>query len=46
MPKVIGELKSSIKIKEVFIQLLKEKGIENISVSFLCEVANVNRSTF
>lgn len=33
-------------IRESFIQLLKEKPIEKITVKEICEVADVNRSTF
>ena len=39
--------KSSIeKIEKVFIQLIQKKNIEDISVSMICELADLNRSTF
>lgn len=39
--------KSSIeKIEKVFIQLIQKKNIEEISVSMICELADLNRSTF
>ena len=40
-------IKSSIeKIEKVFIQLIQKKNIEEISVSMICELADLNRSTF
>lgn len=39
--------KSSIeKIEKTFIQLIQKKNIEEISVSSICEIAGLNRSTF
>ena len=39
--------KSSIeKFEKVFIQLIQKKNIEEISVSMICELADLNRSTF
>lgn len=39
--------KTSIeKIEKVFIQLIQKKNIEEISVSMICELADLNRSTF
>ena len=39
--------KSSVeKIEKTFLQLIQKKNIEDISVSTICEMANLNRSTF
>ena len=39
--------KSSIeKIEKAFLQLIQKKNIEDISVSTICEIAKLNRSTF
>lgn len=39
--------KSSIeKIEKTFLQLIQKKNIEEISVSTICEIAGLNRSTF
>ena len=39
--------KSSIeKIEKTFLQLIQKKNIDDISVSTICEIANLNRSTF
>ena len=39
--------KSSIeKIEKIFLQLIQNKNIEEISVSMICEIAKLNRSTF
>ena len=39
--------KSSIeKIEKVFLQLIQKKNIDEISVSTICELADLNRSTF
>lgn len=39
--------KSSIeKIEKTFLQLIQKKNIEDISVSNICEIAKLNRSTF
>ena len=39
--------KSSIqKIEKTFLQLIQKKNIEDITVSTICEIANLNRSTF
>ena len=39
--------KSSVeKIEKTFLQLIQKKNIEDISVSTICEIANLNRSTF
>lgn len=39
--------KSSMeKIEKIFLQLIQKKNIEEISVSTICEKANLNRSTF
>ena len=37
---------SQEKIEKVFIQLIQKKNITEISVSTICEKANINRSTF
>lgn len=37
---------SQEKIEKVFVQLLRKKEINNISVTDICKIANVNRSTF
>jgi len=37
---------SQEKIEKVFIQLIQKKEIENISVSDICKIAKLNRSTF
>ena len=34
------------KIEKTFLQLIQKKNIEDISVSTICEIANLNRSTF
>ena len=34
------------KIERTFIQLIQKKNIEEISVSMICEIAGLNRSTF
>lgn len=47
MQKVIKEKKGSqIKIEKIFIELLQKKEINEISVSDICKIANLNRSTF
>ena len=39
--------KSSVeKIEKIFLQLIQKKNIEEISVSNICEIAQLNRSTF
>lgn len=38
--------KSQDKIEKIFLQLIQKKNIEDISVSTICELANLNRSTF
>lgn len=38
--------KSQDKIEKIFLQLIQRKNIEDISVSTICELANLNRSTF
>ena len=37
---------SQDKIEKIFLQLIQKKNIEDISVSTICELANLNRSTF
>ena len=37
---------SQEQIEKVFLQLIQNKNIEEISVSMICEIANLNRSTF
>ena len=37
---------SQIKIEKIFIELLQQKEINEISVSDICKLANINRSTF
>ena len=37
---------SQEKIEKVFLQLIQKKKIEEISVSMICELAELNRSTF
>ena len=34
------------KIQKTFLQLIQKKNIEDISVSTICDIANLNRSTF
>lgn len=38
--------KSEEKIEKIFFQLIQKKNIEDITVSNICEIANLNRSTF
>jgi len=38
--------KSQEQIEKTFLQLIQKKNIEEISVSTICEMANLNRSTF
>lgn len=38
--------KSQDKIEKIFLQLIQNKNIEDISVSTICELADLNRSTF
>lgn len=38
--------KSQENIEKVFLQLIQKKNIEEISVSMICEMAKLNRSTF
>lgn len=38
--------KSQDKIEKIFLQLIQRKNIEDISVSTICELADLNRSTF
>ena len=38
--------RSQEKIENVFIQLIQKKNISDISVSTICEIAGLNRSTF
>lgn len=38
--------KSQEKIEKIFLQLIQKKNIEEISVSMICEIAKLNRSTF
>lgn len=38
--------KSQERIEKVFLQLIQKKKIEEISVSMICELAELNRSTF
>ena len=33
-------------LKEIFVDLLKEKPVQSISVTELCRLADINRSTF
>ena len=37
---------SKKKIEKIFVQLLQEKELNKISVTEICEKANINRSTF
>lgn len=37
---------STKKIEKIFLQLIQKKNIEDISVSTICEMAELNRSTF
>ena len=34
------------KIEKTFLQLIQKKNIENISVSDICKITGLNRSTF
>jgi len=38
--------KSQDQIEKIFLQLIQKKNIDEISVSTICETANLNRSTF
>ena len=38
--------KSQEQIEKIFLQLIQKKNIEDISVSTICDIANLNRSTF
>ena len=38
--------KSQDQIEKIFLQLIQKKNIEEISVSMICEMAGLNRSTF
>ena len=38
--------KSQEQIEKIFLQLIQKKNIDEISVSSICEIANLNRSTF
>ena len=38
--------KSQEQIEKIFLQLIQKKNIDEISVSMICEIANLNRSTF
>lgn len=38
--------KTSTEIKELFIELLKEKPVEKITIKEICETLSINRSTF
>ena len=38
--------KSQEQIEKIFLQLIQKKNIEEISVSMICKIANLNRSTF
>ena len=38
--------KSQEKIEKIFLQLIQKKNIDEIKVSTICEMANLNRSTF
>ena len=38
--------KSQKQIEKTFLQLIQKKNIEDISVSMICDMANLNRSTF
>jgi len=38
--------KSQEQIEKIFLQLIQKKNIDEISVSTICETANLNRSTF
>ena len=38
--------KSQEQIEKIFLQLIQKKNIDEISVSTICEMANLNRSTF
>ena len=38
--------KSQEQIEKIFLQLIQKKNIEEISVSTICEIAKLNRSTF
>lgn len=42
----INKKESQKRIEKVFIELIQTKEIEQISVSKICELANVNRTTF
>lgn len=38
--------KSEEQIEKIFLQLIQKKNIEDITVSTICKIANLNRSTF
>jgi len=37
---------SQEKIEKTFLQLIQKKNIDEISISMICKMANLNRSTF
>ena len=39
-------LKTQLSIKEAFMELVKEKGYNQVTVSDICKKANINRNTF
>ena len=45
-PNNIKRKKSQEQIEKIFLQLIQKKNIDEISVSTICEMANLNRSTF
>ena len=46
MKKDLRVIKTKAHLQEALLQLLKEKALDNITVSELCKLANVNRGTF
>lgn len=46
MKKLVKYQTTSYKIKQLFIELLKSKPIEQIKISEICEILQINRSTF
>lgn len=45
-PKNQRRKKSQEQIEKIFLQLIQKKNIEEISVSMICKIAKLNRSTF
>lgn len=42
----MNKKKSTEKIEIIFLELIKKKDIEDITISYICKLANLNRATF